>query len=177
MSSIPDVKIEREKTYPSQLLHKKVLKCFIGKNKVMGSGSESEYPSVIFMSSGGSMQTHKSDMIASQMSGTCAPEFDPGAVSPDVLDEDDEFANQLYEPIDAMVPDGTIWQEVSPGYQAEAGNIEYQEPPQSLDEIACCRYGIQICNGPYTRLQLAERMDWEKAMHIMGEEDRQVQDK
>jgi hypothetical protein len=104
-------------------------------------------------------------------------EFDPGAVGPDVLDEDDEFANQLYEPIDATVPDGTVWQEVSPGYQAEADNIEYQEPPQSLDEIACCRYGIQIRNGPYTRLQLAERMDWEKAMRIMGEEDRQVQDK
>jgi hypothetical protein len=56
-------------------------------------------------------------------------------------------------------------------------NIEYQEPPQSLDEITCCRYSIQICNGPYTRLQLAEPMDWEKAMRIMGEEDRQVQDK
>ena len=75
------------------------------------------------------------------------------------------------------VPDGTVWQEVSPGYQAEADYIQYQEPPQTLDEIACCRYGIQIRNGPYTRLQLAERMDWEKAMRIMGEEDRQVQDK
>jgi hypothetical protein len=106
-------------------------------------------------------------------------EFDPGAVGPDVLDEDedDEVANQLYEPIDATVPDGTVWQEVSPGYQAEADYIQYQEPPQTLDEIACCRYGIQIRNGPYTRLQLAERMDWEKAMRIMGEEDRQVQDK
>jgi hypothetical protein len=103
--------------------------------------------------------------------------FDPGVVGPDVLDEDDEFANQLYEPIDATVPDGTVWQEVSPGYQAKADNIEYQEPPQSLDEITCCRYGIQICNGPYTRLQLAKRMDWEKVMRIMDEEDRQVQDK
>jgi hypothetical protein len=45
--------------------------------------------------------------------------FDPGAVSPDVLDEDDEFAIQLYEPINATVPDGTVWQEVSPGYQAD----------------------------------------------------------
>jgi len=104
-------------------------------------------------------------------------EFDPGAVGPDVLDEDDEIANQLYEPIDATVPDGTVWQEVSPGYQAEANYIQYQEPPQTLDEIARCRYGIQICNGPYTRLQLPEQMDWEKAMRIMGEEDKQVQDK
>jgi hypothetical protein len=104
-------------------------------------------------------------------------EFDGGVVSPDVLDKDDEVANQQYEPIDATVPDGTIWQEVSPSYQAEADYIQYQEPPQTLDEITCCRYGIQICNGPYTRLQLAERMDWEKAIRIMGEEDRQVQDK
>jgi len=83
-------------------------------------------------------------------------EFDRGAVSPDVLDEDDKIANQLYKPIDAMVPDGTIWQEVSPGYQAKADYIQYREPPQTLNEIVCCRYGIQICNGPYTRLQLAK---------------------
>ena len=104
-------------------------------------------------------------------------EFDPGAVGPDVLDEDDEIANQLYQPINDIVPDGTVWQEVSPGYQAEANNIQYQEPPQTLDEIACCRYGIQIRNGPYTRLQLHERIDWDKAMRIMGEENRQVEDK
>jgi hypothetical protein len=103
-------------------------------------------------------------------------EFDPEAVGPDILDEHDEIANQLYQPIDDAVPDATVWQEVSPGYRAEANCIQYEEPPQTLDEIARCRYGIQIRDGPYTRLPLPERMDWDKAMRIMGEENRQVQD-
>jgi hypothetical protein len=93
-----------------------------------------------------------------------------------ILDEHDEIANQLYQPIDDAVPDATVWQEVSPGYRAEANCIQYEEPPQTLDEIARCRYGIQIRDGPYTRLPLPERMDWDKAMRIMGEENRQVQD-